>query len=505
MSVTSVKANGPRATALVAMRSRAARPRGWAIAHRWLLWMALIAIVLGLLTPSAILLSVAAACIGFAVVVRDVTRLDRGGLTPITFFALAFGVAGIANAVGVQSLADNGNQSQFDLYAALDYVYVACLVMLIGGGAIITGFVTAQRWQGWRMVGSALPKIRSRVNDRDLIYGGSAIAALSVVVSTVAGPTRFGTLSALVVLLPDLSIFTLSRLGAARKSRRLIMVALVVALAAAIYAAVFAYLRAEILLPIFAFVTGLVVGNRSLAILRRRFLMPVYLLVALFAVNFATLGRIRATGAGQSRVEAFRASSMSASDTASGVDALFVRLSTLNQLSQVGLLAHKDGFLRGATLEYLGFAFVPRFLWPAKPKIAKGAWFAYRIGEAIRRPDGTYNNSINMTVPGELFLNFGWPGVFVGSYLFGALLALLWSTAVFWKDDNNPLGTAFGFYLLWIGIGLVADLEIIVTLVAMYLVFLAGSVVLSAVRRSHQGVPVRPSRPDVPAAAQLRS
>ena len=468
--------------------------------------MALIAIVLGVFTPSATLLSVAAACIGFAVVVRDVTRLDRGGLTPMTFFALAFGVAGIANAVGVQSLSDHGNQSQFDLYVAMDYVYFACLVMLVGGAAIITGFITAQRWQGWRMVGSALPKIRSRVNDRDLIYGGSAIAVLSVMVSTVAGPSRFGTLSALIVLLPDLSIFTLSRLGAARKSRRLVTVALVLALAAAIYAALFAYLRAEILLPIFALVIGLVVGNHSIAILRRRVLMPVYLLVALFAVNFATLGRIRATaGAGQSRVEAFRAASTSASDTASGVDALFVRLSTLNQLSQVGLLADKDGFLHGATLEYLGFAFVPRFLWPAKPKIAKGAWFAYRIGEAIMRPDGTYNNSINMTVPGELFLNFGWPGVFVGSYLFGALLALLWSTAVFWKDDNNPLGTAFGFYLLWIGIGLVADLEIIVTLVAMYLVFLAGSMVLSAVRRSHRQVPLRLSTSDVPAAAQLRS
>jgi hypothetical protein len=467
--------------------------------------MALMAIVFGVFAPSAMLLSVAAACIGFAVVVRDVTRLDRGGLTPMTFFALAFGVAGIANAVGVQSLADHGNQSQFDLYVALDYVYVACLVMLVGGAAIITGFVTAQRWQGWRMVGSALPKIRSRVNDRDLIYGGTAIAVLSVMVSTVAGPSRFGTLSALIVLLPDLSIFTLSRLGAARNSRRLITVALVLALAAAIYAALFAYLRAEILLPIFALVIGLVVGNRSLAILRRRVLMPVYLLVALFAVNFATLGRIRSTaGAGESRVEAFRAAS-SASDTASGVDALFVRLSTLNQLSQVGLLAGKDGLLHGATLEYLGFAFVPRFLWPAKPKIAKGAWFAYRIGEANVRPDGTYTNSINMTVPGELFLNFGWPGVFVGSYLFGALLALLWSTAVFWKDDNNPLGTAFGFYLLWIGVELVADLEIIVTLLAMYMVFLAGSLVLSGMRRSHRRVPLRHSTSDVPTAAQLRS
>lgn len=503
MSVTPAKPNNPSPAPFVAARLRATRPHGLRSAHRWLLWMALIAIVPGILSPSATLLSVAGACIGFAVVVRDVTRLDRGSLTPITFFALAFGVAGIANAVGVQSLADHGYQSQFDLYVASDYVYFACLVMLAGGAAIITGFFTAQRWQGWRIVGKALPKIRSRVNDRDLIYGGTAIAVLSVMVSTVAGPSRFGTLSALVALLPVLSIFTLSRLGAARKSRQVITVALVLALAAAIHAALFTYLRAEILLPIFALLIGLVVGNRSLAILRRRVLMPVYLLIALFAVNFATLGRIRSTaGAGESRVEAFRAASASAADSASGVDALFVRLSTLNQLSQVGLLADNAGFLHGATLEYLGFAFVPRFLWAAKPKIAKGAWFAHSIGQALVRPDGTYNNSINMTVPGELFLNFGWPGVLIGSYLFGALLALFWSTAGFWKDDNNPLGTAFGFYLLWIGVGLVADLEIVVTLVAMYMLFLAGSLLLFSVRRRHRSIPTLAAH-DVSGVARL--
>lgn len=498
-----MKPNSAPTARFVAARSRATHPGGWRSAHRWLLWMALIATVLGILSPSATLLSVAGACIGFAVVLRDVTRLDRGALTPMTFFALAFGLAGIANAVGVRSLVDSGNQSQFDLYVASDYVYFACLLMLVGGAAILTGFFSAQRWPGWRIVGKALPKIRSRVNDRDLIYGGTAIAVLSVMVSTVAGPSRFGTLSALIVLMPDLSIFTLSRLGAARRSRRVITVALVLALGAAIYAALFAYLRAEILLPIFALLIGLVVGNRSLAILRRRVLMPVYLFIALFAVNFATLGRIRSTtGAGESRAEALRAASTSASDSASGVDALFVRLSTLNQLSQVGLLADKDGFLHGATLEYLGFAFVPRFLWPAKPKIAKGAWFAYSIGQAIVRPDGTYNNSINMTVPGELFLNFGWPGVLIGSYLFGSLLALFWSTAVFWKEDNNPLGTAFGFYLLWIGVGLVADLEIIVTLTAMYLLFLAGSLLLLSVRSRHRQIPTLAAH-DVSGVARL--
>jgi len=456
-------------------------------AHRVLLWLALITGVVGALEPSATLLSIAAACVGLAIVVRDVTRLRRGALTPMTFFALAFAMTSVANAIGVVSLADRGNQSPFDLYAALDYVYFACAVMTVGGIAIIAGFYTAQRWRFWRSVGSTLPKIRTRVNDRDLIYSGAVIAVLSMLVTNAFGANRFGTVSGLIAVLPDLTIFTLSRLGAARRSRRVTTVALGLTLVVAVQAALFAYLRAEILLPIFAFLIGLIVGGRSLAILRRRVLIPVYLLIALFAVNFATLGRIRSkAGGGESRVAAFRAASTaSASDSSDDAGGIVVRLSTLNQLSQLGLLVDQGGFLHGSTLEYLGFAFVPRFLWPAKPKIAKGAWFAYRIGEAISRPDGTYSNSINMTVPGELYLNFGWGGVVVGCYLFGALLALFWATTIFWADSNNPLGTAFGFYLLWIGVGLVADLQIVVTLFAIYLLFLAGSLVLHGARRRY--------------------
>jgi len=476
-------------------------------AHRVLLWLALIAAALGVLEPSATQLAVAAACVGFAVVARDGSRLKRGSLTPMTFFALAFAMTSVANALGVQSLLERGNESPFNLYIAPDYVYFACAVMLIGGTAIIAGFYTAQRWRSWRMLGRSLPRIRSHLSDRDLIFGGTAVAVLGMLVSSVIGANQLGTLSALIALLPDLTIFTLGRLGATRRSRRVVMVALLLTLIVAVHAALFAYLRSEILLPLFALLIGLIVGSRSLIVLRRRILIPVYLILALFAVNFATLGRIRSrAGGGESRVEAFQsASATSASDSASGGGGIVVRLSTINQLSQLGLLADHDGFLHGATLEYLGFAFVPRFLWAAKPKIAKGAWFAYSIGQAIRRPNGTYGNSINMTVPGELYLNFGWGGVIVGSYLFGALLALLWSTARFWADANNPLGTAFGFYLLWIGVGLVADLQIVVTLFAMYSLFLGGSLVLSSMRRRHRKIRVMVAEPNVLSSYRLRT
>ena len=37
-------------------------------------------------------------------------------------------------------------------------------------------------------------------------------------------------------------------------------------------------------------------------------------------------------------------------------------------------LVERNGFYKGATLSYFAFAFIPRFLWPAKPQIAMGEY-----------------------------------------------------------------------------------------------------------------------------------
>jgi hypothetical protein len=87
-------------------------------------------------------------------------------------------------------------------------------------------------------------------------------------------------------------------------------------------------------------------------------------------------------------------------------------------------------------------------------------------------------NSVNMTIPGELYLNYGWLGVVSGLGIFGWLLALLWDRAAFWRASANTLGSAFGYYLLWVGLTMAADLQIVVTLIAMYLLFLGGGWVL---------------------------
>ncbi|MGH7624915.1 MAG: hypothetical protein ACREOJ_06335, partial [Gemmatimonadaceae bacterium] len=118
--------------------------------------------------------------------------------------------------------------------------------------------------------------------------------------------------------------------------------------------------------------------------------------------------------------------------------------------------------------------------------IAKGAWFALRIGQARLLPDGRITNSINMTIPGELYLNYGWAGVFLGMTFLGAFLSLFWHTTSFWSRPRNVLGTAFGFYLIWpwVGFNLGADLQIFVTLTAVYLILVGAGIGLSSLRRT---------------------
>ena len=209
---------------------------------------------------------------------------------------------------------------------------------------------------------------------------------------------------------------------------------------------------------------------------------PIAVGVALFVVYFGAYGAIRGhTGAGFQRLEAvqqYHAELQGTPDLAN--QTMLSRLTTINQLSQIGLLVDEEGFLKGQTLAYLAYAFIPRFLWPQKPAIAKGAWFALHIGLAYVRPDGRISNAINMTVPGELYLNYGWDGVFVGLTLLGFFIAALWHTTDFWSSPRNVLGTAFAFYLMWpwIGFSLGGDLQIIVTIIAVYLILVAVGLVL---------------------------
>ncbi len=110
--------------------------------------------------------------------------------------------------------------------------------------------------------------------------------------------------------------------------------------------------------------------------------------------------------------------------------ALTDRLSNIAQITNVVKLTEANGFYYGKASTPLVTALVPRVLWPGKPTIRLGAWFAVEIGQAYVNPEGLINNSINMTIPGELYLDFGWIGIVVGCFLFGSLLAMFWNASI---------------------------------------------------------------------------
>jgi hypothetical protein len=74
-------------------------------------------------------------------------------------------------------------------------------------------------------------------------------------------------------------------------------------------------------------------------------------------------------------------------------------------------------FQMGATLTPMVAAFIPKLLWPDKPSIAVGQVFnkEFQMAEVA----DTY---ISPSHVGELYWNFGWPGVIIGSSLIGLLL-----------------------------------------------------------------------------------
>jgi hypothetical protein len=154
-------------------------------------------------------------------------------------------------------------------------------------------------------------------------------------------------------------------------------------------------------------------------------------------------------------------------------------------------LVEKNGLYLGQASAPLVAALVPRFLWPDKPQIQLGAWFALEIGAAsISSTSGRANNSINMTIPGELYLDFGWFGVVVGGILFGGLVGLFWNAAKFNDSAYNILGALWGGYLLLFALfGIGADLQIIVTLLSTYIIFL----VIKKLAKSYEGILSRTS------------
>lgn len=417
------------------------------------------------------IVSLASALAAAGLAASDIARSRLGGISPITLYALAACTTECANVVGLLA-SDTVTRSLYFLYAVDEHLLLASWLSFAGTVLPVLGFFVLTRDPGWERMLTWLPSVSGRVTFRHLTIGGTALAIGVVGLRWLRLIPNLGTVTAVLLEMPNIITFVLARAAAQSGRYRMLWLALVIAGLESARALFLDFLRGNMIAPFVAFVLGALLGSRSLALLRTRFFLPVYAAAIVFVAYFGAFGQARASAAGLERV--MRTIELEGVPEgyvlqASQRQNVVGRLTNFNQLSQIGRLVEEDGFYGGSTLEYLGTAFIPRFLWPDKPLIAKGSWFAVRIGQGYIKPDGLSNNSVNMTVPGELYLNFGWLGVFIGCLIFGAIIAILWLRTNFWTDSQNTFGAAFGFFLFWFAIWLGIDLQVLVTLVAMYL------------------------------------
>lgn len=87
-------------------------------------------------------------------------------------------------------------------------------------------------------------------------------------------------------------------------------------------------------------------------------------------------------------------------------------------------LAERDGFIGPVLLEGLATIFIPRFLWPDKPRYMPGAWFTWYLGKADSPETAT--TSTAMILPTELYWMFGIAGVVIGIVFLSFLYFRVW-------------------------------------------------------------------------------
>jgi hypothetical protein len=100
---------------------------------------------------------------------------------------------------------------------------------------------------------------------------------------------------------------------------------------------------------------------------------------------------------------------------------------TARRLDGVGILSvivrdagTRVPFQGGWSIGYVPLAYIPRLLWPGKPKFTIGQWVTdnFGYGPHIRSSTGA-------TWMGELYYNFGWPGIVVGMAFLGVWFRFL--------------------------------------------------------------------------------
>jgi hypothetical protein len=389
---------------------------------------------------------------------------ELGNIDPISLFTFTFGLTSLANIIGVLSFGGQ-NELIYNLYANLPTVYEASIIHHIGFIILIAGFEFGEN-RNW------LPSLSYKINDeRRIKY--LIILIILIIYIFIQGriPSFLGAVRSFIINFPLFAAFYFVKRGVTAKRPIYLIYGAIIVIIYTIHAVLFSFLRTNMIKPAVFFILAYIIAHSNVKVLFRIKLIPLYVFMIVFASYFGIFGSERSKlGVGSRRIETLV--ELKEEGDIEGRTPL-ARLTNFNQLSQVVQLTVEEGFLEGESLQYMAYVFIPRFIWPEKPLIQMGAWFAEKIGLGWKDYDGRYHNSINMTIPGELYLNYGYSGVLIGSFLIGFIFRLFWNTVSSWKNPKELFGNLFAGYLLFLGLfTLGADIQIMVTILATYLILL---------------------------------
>lgn len=127
-----------------------------------------------------------------------------------------------------------------------------------------------------------------------------------------------------------------------------------------------------------------------------------------------------------------------------GLDYFASRITLKQNMDLILSRTGKDvAFQDGATLSPLLYAFIPRFIAPNKPESSATGRIFNREFDISGDPD-TY---ISVGQLGELYWNYGWPGLVIGMLMIGAIMAML---GLLLRLDRRPTLPKFLILLMTI-------------------------------------------------------
>lgn len=422
----------------------------------------------------------------------DLTRKEKRGIYVMSTFNIGTMLITFSNLSYINTIYTFGlSEDSMYKYIVLEYISEGTLIWAVGNASIFLGYELFHR--------NSLPPISVEIKNVKILDGYFkfiiGFALLSFSGSVINLSFISGGIQKVLGLFSVMGILFYARLWGKLGVEKYRNYAIFLAIMQTINALYNSFLRIDLLTPTLIYYGGYFIGKNNLkSVFSNKIVVPIVILVV-FSQFFNTLAGNRAHF-----IDTFKNLNTENESYNSYADlsieknergGVLERSSNIAQITNVVNLVEKNGLYLGQASAPLVAALIPRFLWPDKPQIQLGAWFAVEIGAAtISSATGRANNSINMTIPGQLFLDFGWIGVVLGGIFFGGLVALFWNASKFNESAFNIVGALWGGYLLLFALfGIGADLQIIVTLTSTYIIFF----IIKKIANSYEGILSRTS------------